>query len=126
MSNRQRFTKKTRLCKKKDIQRVCATGKTFTDTYSILYAFVRQPGEKTRIGVAAGKKLGGAVVRNRLKRCMREAYRLCQNEIKPGWDLFWIARRSLLGARFETFQAALDRLIKRAGICQKPANKTGK
>jgi ribonuclease P protein component len=47
-----------------------------------------------RLGIAATKRLGGAVVRNRAKRLIREVFR--QNDIAPGFDIVVVPRRELL------------------------------
>src|SRR5438094_9464291 len=48
-----------------------------------------------RCGFVAGKKVGGAVERNRARRLMREAVSSRLPGLKPGWDLVWIARSSM-------------------------------
>lgn len=50
----------------------------------------------SRLGVTATRKLGPAVVRNRARRIVREAYRHCQAELPQGHDLVVVARPSLL------------------------------
>ncbi len=65
--------------------------------------------EDRRVGFAAGKRLGGAVVRNRVKRLLREAYRLNQHRLKDGLNLIIVGRRPVVNAGLpEVARAFLD------------------
>ena len=110
------FSRSLRLCKKKDFQFVYKTGRTFVDNAGIFYVFNNNNDVSSRIGVAAGKKLGNAVLRNRMKRCMREVYRHFQGNIAKGVDIIWIARRPLIKAEMKFFEKSFIKLAKRAGI----------
>ena len=67
----------------------------------------------TRLGVVTSKKIGGAVVRNRARRLMREAFRVHQQELTPPVDLVLVARQSIAGRGLaeveKDFLAAMDR-----------------
>jgi ribonuclease P protein component len=69
-----------------------------------------------RLGVAATKKLGGAVVRNRAKRLVREVFRRCG--IAPGFDIIVVPRRELLGAPFAVleneYRSSVERYLRRS------------
>ncbi len=56
-----------------------------------------------RLGIAATKRLGGAVVRNRAKRLIREVFR--RNDIAPGFDIVVVPRRELLSTSLTTLEA---------------------
>lgn len=68
-----------------------------------------------RLGIAATKKLGGAVQRNRAKRLIREVFR--RNKLAPGFDLVVVPRRELLAASLSTIEAeyrsSLERGLRR-------------
>jgi ribonuclease P protein component len=80
----------------------------------------------TRFGFAVGKRLGKAVVRNRLKRRLREAARRQQPTIAPGWDLVFIARQPLLAADFAQIVAAVEQLLRRAQLLPSEASRPAK
>jgi ribonuclease P protein component len=78
-----------------------------------------------RYGVVAGRKSGGSVQRNRLKRVTREALRALHPELRPGYDLVIIIRGTvteLPGS--EEARQLLTRLVRRAGLLA-PAAGTG-
>ena len=74
-----------------------------------------------RVGVTVGKKLGKAVVRNRIRRRLREIYRLNEHRFKPGWDIVVVARSRCIDADFERLTAAYLSLAKKAGVVMEEA-----
>jgi ribonuclease P protein component len=64
-----------------------------------------------RLGIAATKKIGGAVQRNRAKRLIREVFR--RNKIAPGFDVIVIPKREFLDASLSTLEADFRNLIER-------------
>ena len=83
------FTKCQHLRKKADFERVYDSKCKAADGVLLLFA-ARDPDTVTRIGLSVSKKHGGAVVRNRLKRLLREAFRLIQHQLPIGLDLIAI------------------------------------
>jgi ribonuclease P protein component len=69
---------------------------------------------QSRFGFAVGKALGGAVVRNHLRRRLREIVR--HAAIGPGWDAILIARGGAAGATFPELTEAVSELLDRAGL----------
>ena len=70
----------------------------------------------SRFAFVASRRVGNAVVRNRVKRLLREAVRVCLPEINQGWDCVLIARHSLTSANFEATQTAVLKQFKRAKL----------
>ena len=69
-----------------------------------------------RVGVTVGKKLGHAVVRNRVRRRLREIYRLNESQFTPGWDIVVVARGRCIEADFGKLTNAYLSLAEKAGV----------
>jgi ribonuclease P protein component len=76
-------------------------------------------GDITRFGFVAAKVVGGAVVRNRVKRRLREAAR--RLDVKPGLDIVIGARKAAADADFQALSSALAALLERGGALRTPA-----
>ena len=72
---------------------------------------LRHAGGVGRLGIAATRKLGGAVQRNRAKRLIREVFR--RNKIAPGFDVVVIPKRDLLDASLSDLEADYRTLVER-------------
>ena len=76
-----------------------------------------------RLGLAVGKKCGKATVRNRIRRLIRESYRLSEARVKRGYDLVFAAREEAVEADcFETANRAVLKMLQNAGLFKKEAN----
>ena len=69
-----------------------------------------------RVGNTVSKKLGHAVVRNRVRRRLREVYRLNEDLFSPGWDIVVVARSRCVDASFQSLSKAYLTLAAKAGI----------
>lgn len=83
--------------------------------YLVLYARENHS-SANRVGVTVGKKLGKAVIRNRVRRRLREVYRLNETAFQCGYDIVVVARSKCVGTEFEKLTAAYLHLAKKAGI----------
>lgn len=88
--------------------------------YLVLYARKNRT-EQNRVGVTVSKKLGKAVVRNRIRRRLREVYRLHEEQFAPGWDIVVVARSRCIGADFGKLTHAYLSLAAKAGILKEAA-----
>jgi ribonuclease P protein component len=64
-----------------------------------------------RLGLTVPRAIGGSVVRNRIKRRMREAFRLHRADLNPKWDIVINPRRTVLAAPFIDLERALRKVI---------------
>ena len=83
--------------------------------FLVLYAR-RNRTEGNRVGVTVSKKLGKAHVRNRVRRRLREVYRLHEEQFLPGWDIVVVARSKAVEADFGDLTRAYLALAKKAGL----------
>ena len=83
--------------------------------YLVLYAR-RNRSAQNRVGITVGKKLGHAVVRNRIRRRLREVYRLNEAKFAPGWDIVVVARSRCIKADFQKLTQAYLSLAEKAGV----------
>lgn len=85
-----------RLSRSRDFDAVYRQGRSVSTRYLVLHWFKREEGvAEPRLGLAVPKKLGNAVVRNRTKRHLKEAWRARIEEIPPGNDYVLVAREGL-------------------------------
>ena len=83
--------------------------------YLVLYARKNRT-DTNRVGITVGKKLGHAVVRNRVRRRLREVYRLNEDKFLPGWDIVVVARTRAVDAEFSKLTKSYLALAKKAGL----------
>lgn len=114
-------TGRARLTSSADFDRVYRQGRSHANRYLVIYAFPRaENSTEPRLGVSVGRRVGGAVERNRMKRLMREAFAAAAPELPPAHDYVLVARpdaRVLAhdgGAR--GVEDALRELIQSAGL----------
>ena len=83
--------------------------------FLVLYAR-KNRSATNRVGITVGKKLGGAVTRNRVRRRLREVYRLNEARFAPGYDIVVVARSRCIDADFQKLEKAYLSLAEKAGI----------
>ena len=98
-----------------DFERVRREGRSWSHRLLVLVACPNAL-DWTRVGVAAGKRLGIAVVRNRAKRLLREAMRQYAPRLRAGWDLILIARVAIVPVKMQDVAAALESLLRQADL----------
>ena len=105
-------------------ERVRREGRTWGGGLMVLNAAANGR-DAVRCGFIAGKKVGGAVERNRARRLLREALRARLPRIKPGFDLVLIARASIVDVKLDAVGKELDELLLRGKLLLPPAETAG-
>lgn len=102
-----------RLASSEQIRLVYREGRRFSDELLVVYVKPNGMGVR-RMAVSVSGRAGGAVVRNRLKRRIREASRRAGCEIPEGTDVVVVARTAAAAASYQELQASLGRLAARS------------
>lgn len=96
-------------------RRLYAKGRSAAGSYLVLYCRKNGTGQN-RVGYTVSKKLGGAVVRNRVRRRLREIYRTHEEEFLPGCDIVVVARSRAAAAPYRKLERAMLALSARLGL----------
>lgn len=110
-----------RLRKNAQFSEVYRTHNSFADKYLIMY--VRNNGESfNRVGVSISKKVGNSVVRHRIKRLVKEAFRNSEHMFNSGLDIVFVARSNAASMSYDETVKSLMGLAASHHILQKAGN----
>ena len=98
-----------------EFRRIYRKGKSAVSPALVMYCQRNRQG-KSRLGVTVSTKLGGAVVRNRVRRQLREIYRLNKTEMKSGYDIILVARGKTPYMKSTELSRELSKLFAQAGL----------
>lgn len=98
----------------RDIRRVMRGGTSLTSGRVVVYVAPREG--PSRAAVVTGKRVGGAVARNRARRLLREAWRALRSDVEEGHDLVLMARGPFGSARTPELVREVEELFRRAGL----------
>ena len=107
------------LKRNKQFRQVYRKGKSVACRELVLI-YAKNRSDMVHVGFSVGKKLGNSVVRNRVKRRLREAFRPNLPLLLPGFDLIVIARDAARDAPFSSLADSLRYWLRKAGLFQKP------
>jgi ribonuclease P protein component len=104
------FQSHERIRRREEFQRVYAQGSKTHGRFGILFLLANGL-TVSRLGIAATRKFGGSVARNRAKRLIRDVFR--RNKIAPGFDVVVVPKRALLETSLSAFEAEFRRTLER-------------
>ena len=120
--------KKRKLRKNIEFRTVYRRGKSFSNNLLVLYVYKNsrnrlQEGDiYNKVGISVSKKVGKSVVRSRVKRLIKESYRLNSDSLKSGYDFVFVARTALKDKKYRDVESAMINLFKKAGLYNNEEN----
>ena len=99
----------------KDFRRVYYRGKSEASSCLVTYA-MRNGLKETRIGITSGKKIGGAVQRNRARRVIRAAFSEIEDQLGVGYDIVFVARTRTTQVKTQNVLAEMKDHFKTLGV----------
>ena len=104
-----------RLKNSNDFRKLYRRGKTAA--HPVIAVYCRGNGRReNRVGVAVSVKLGNAVWRNRVKRRLREVYRLHEDRFLPGQDVIFVGRKRTYDAKFSELESSMLKICGMLGM----------
>jgi ribonuclease P protein component len=104
--------------------KVYKKGRYLPGRYLVLH-FIRHGRDYSRLGVTTGKKVRGSIQRNRMRRLLRECYRLNEPNIRKGYDIVLLGRDDPGDIRLDAIERDFIYLFKKAGIWEEPDKAPG-
>ncbi|SDJ55849.1 ribonuclease P protein component [Salimicrobium halophilum] len=107
-----------RIKKNKEFQNVFKNGKSFANRQLVLY-YLQKDQPHFRIGLSVSKRIGNAVMRNQVKRYLRQAFHELEEDVKADYDLVVIARKPVNTMDYHEIKKSLQHVLKRSGVMKK-------
>ena len=107
----------TSLKRNNDFRKLYSRGKSFAGGYTVLYVSKNRLGTN-RVGLTVSKSIGKAVTRNRLKRLMRESYRLMSDRLKTSYDIVIVSRNRAVGKKQPQIMKYMEYAMRKLGLIE--------
>lgn len=104
-----------RLRSNMEFRKVYSGGKNYWNRNLVLYVKKNNIGN-TRVGYSITKKIGNSVIRNKIRRRMKEIYRLNFKCIKSNYDLIFIPKKNVVDISYKELESAMLHILKLAGV----------
>jgi len=111
-----RFPKSARLTRDSEFQKMRREGQSFHGRFIVLSVLKNLPSAEVRVGLITSRRVGGAVVRNRVRRRLREIVRTARPHIVAGTWLTVVARQAAARATLQLLAAEWQQLAQRSFI----------
>jgi ribonuclease P protein component len=99
----------------RNFSKVYSKGKSVGDRYVVVF-YKKNGLDHNRLAFLASKKVGNAVARNRARRLMKESVRTMERIEKQGYDIIFIARKTINGTKCEQVQKSITKALKRTEL----------
>ena len=104
-----------------EFKRVYSKGKTYWNRNLVLYVKKNELGHN-RVGYSITKKVGNSVVRNKIRRRMKEIYRLNFHKLKGDYDIIIIPKKNVVNISYRELESAMLHILQLAGILEKKSD----
>ncbi|MBH5319300.1 ribonuclease P protein component [Paenibacillus sp. GSMTC-2017] len=108
--------RKLRLRNREDFSRIYRGGKSFANGQFVVYWSKQRIADPFRLGVSTSKKIGNAVMRNRMRRMVKEIVRHLENRIVPNTDLILIVRKPATTMTLKEMEKSINHVLKKSGL----------
>lgn len=105
-----------RLKKNKDFQKVFESGNSYANRQFVLYVLNQPDQPYCRLGLSVSKRMGNAVMRNHIKRFIKEIFRELSDRLETGHDLVVISRRPVRTMSYQEMFSSLTHVLKKSGV----------
>jgi len=112
--------KRLRLKKREDFSKVFKHGKAAANHQLVVYYKPSHAAESFRVGISVSKKIGNAVVRNTMRRRLKEIVRQMEDKIAKHVDIVIIVRKPAVEMHYSELRRSVNHVIKRAGLIRGP------
>lgn len=113
-----------RLRSNMEFKKVYSGGKNYWNRNLILYVKKNNIGN-TRVGYSITKKIGNSVIRNKVRRRMKEIYRLKFDGIKSGYDLIFIPKKNVVDISYKELESAMLHILKLSSLLTSQSDSDG-
>ncbi len=98
--------------KNQEFRQVYSKGKSMANKLLIIY-ITNNNIDEVRVGFTVSKRVGNSVVRSRVKRLMKESFRLNINKVKKGYDIVFVARTTANNSSYKEIESAMLHLLRK-------------
>ncbi|MDD9270854.1 ribonuclease P protein component [Paenibacillus sp. GCM10023248] len=111
--------KEYRLAKREDFNKIYRYGKSMANHQFVLYYLPQPKLDHFRLGISVSKKVGNAVVRNRLRRMIKEIVRLKKENMAPHYDYILLVRKPAADMEYVELEKSIWHVVRKASLLKR-------